>query len=205
MNEISIPHNIFEKTMPIAKSRAIQYKKGPVRISAPSSSYNSRSSSSSSSASSSDDNEDSSNAKIGKKRTSSYSNNHRPSSKRRVNNDDDDVEMCEAQEEPKSFIDKVRLDKEKKLNANKSRAPAAVAFSAPSSSTSPERTKLSMSDYRASRGLPPATSSRGVPPSRQPSNAGSSSLFINRKRPVASVSNNRDCSLIKYLLDDLNF
>lgn len=205
MNEISIPHNIFEKTMPIAKSRAIQYKKGPVRISAPSSSYHSRSSSSSSSssASSSDDNEDSSNAKIGKKRTSSHSNNHRPSSKRRV--DDDDVEMCEAQEEPKSFIDKVRLDKEKKLNANKSRAPAAVAFSAPSSSTSPERTKLSMSDYRASRGLPPATSSRGMPPSRQPSNAGSSSLFINRKRPVASVSNNRNCSLIKYLLDALNF
>lgn len=188
--------------MPIAKSKAIQYKKGPVRISAPSNSYNSRSSQSSSSASSSDDNEDSSNAKTGEKRTSSHSNNHRPSSRRKV---DDDVEMREAQEEPKSFIDKVRLDKEKKLNANKSRASTAVSFSAPSSSTSSERTKLSMSDYRASRGLPPAAPSRGVPPPRQSSSASSSSLFINRKRPVASVSNNRDCCLIKCLINTSKF
>lgn len=185
--------------MPTAKSRAIQYKKGPVRISAPSSSYNSRSSSS---ASSEDDNEDFSNTKTGEKRTSSHSGSHRPSSRRRV---DDDVEMRETQEEPKSFIDKVRLSKEKKLNANKSRASTAVAFSAPSSSTSSERTKLSMSDYRASRGLPPAAPSRGVPPPRQPSSTGSSSLFINRKRPVASVSTDRDCSLIKYILNALNF
>ncbi|KAI8644405.1 hypothetical protein BD408DRAFT_124206 [Parasitella parasitica] len=175
INETSIPHNIFEKTAPITKSRTLQYKKGPVKISAPSSGNNSRSPSSASSE------DESANANTGEKRAASKNSSHRPNSKRRV---DEDVEMREVNKGPTSFIEKVRFDKEKKLNATKSR-PAAVSFSAPSNSSSTERPKLSISEYRVSRGLSPAVSNRRVPLQRQPSTS-SSSLFINKKRPVAS-------------------
>ncbi|EPB85292.1 hypothetical protein HMPREF1544_07906 [Mucor circinelloides 1006PhL] len=193
INEMSIPHNIFEKTVPIAKSKAIQYKKGPVKISAPSS-YNN--SSSPSSASSSDSESTTNNARTGDKRKSSSSSKRSSNSsrKRRV---DDDIEMRDIKQEdvkmsPSMFLEKVRQDKEQKLNTSKSRAAAAVSFSAPTNaSSSSDRAKLSISDYRASRGLPPAVSNRGAPPppQRQPNAGTSSNLFINKRKPTAAVSN----------------
>lgn len=190
---MSIPHNIFERPVSIAKSKTIQYKKGPVRISAPSSRNNSGSPSS---ASSSDDDESSTNARTGDKRksSSSSSSKHASSRKRRV---DEDTEMRDTKQEeedvkmsPSSFLEKVRQDK-KRVSASKNRSAAAVSFSAPTNSTSSERTKVSISDYRASRGLPPAVSNRGappLPPQRQPSTGANSSLFINRRKPAAAVS-----------------
>ncbi|CEP09562.1 hypothetical protein [Parasitella parasitica] len=100
--------------------------------------------------------------------------------------------MYEADNEPASFIEKVRLDKEKKLNAAKSRQ-APVSFSAPSNSSSTERLKPSISEYRASRGLSPSVSNRGVSVQRQPG-TGSSSLFI-KKRPTASRPNRQPNAL----------
>ncbi|KAF1805165.1 SEN1 N terminal-domain-containing protein [Mucor lusitanicus] len=188
INEMSIPHNIFERTVSIAKPKTIQYKKGPVRISAPSSHNNSRSPSS---ASSSDD-ERTTNARTGDKRKSGSSGSSSSNRKRRL---DEDVEMRDIKQEeedvkmtPSTFLEKVRQDKEQKLNASRSRSAAAVSFSAPTNSTSSERTKLSISDYRASRGLPPAASNRGSlpPPQRQSSTGANSSLFINRKKPAAT-------------------
>lgn len=190
---MSIPHNIFEKTVPIAKSKAIQYKKGPVKISAPSS-YNN--SSSPSSASSSDSESTTYNARTGDKRKSSSSSKRSSNSsrKRRV---DDDIEMRDIKQEdvkmsPSMFLEKVRQDKEQKLNTSKSRAAAAVSFSAPTNApSSSDRAKLSISDYRASRGLPPAVSNRGAPPppQRQPNAGTNSNLFINKRKPTAAVSN----------------
>lgn len=92
--------------------------------------------------------------------------------------------MSDHEEEPptkqrksKSFIEKVRQDKEKKLTQG-------TAIDVPSST--PGRAKMSIAEYRAARGLPPPA---GRPVVRQNSSGGaSSSLFINKKKPVAPVS-----------------
>ncbi|GAN07711.1 hypothetical protein MAM1_0172d07213 [Mucor ambiguus] len=193
ISEMTIPHNIFERAASITKSNPIQYKKGPVRILAPSSRSNTISPSS---ASSSDDDGDerTANARTGDKRKSSSSSNSKHSSSSRKRRVDEDVEMHDIKKEeedvkmtPSTFLEKVRQDKEQKLNVNKSRSAAAVSFSAPTNSTSSERTKLSISDYRASRGLPPVASGRGAPaPQRQSSTGPNSSLFINKRKPAAT-------------------
>jgi hypothetical protein len=91
-------------------------------------------------------------------------------------------------EEAPSFIDKVRQDKERKLANSRN---TSVSIPEPRATTSATTTpaRLGMAEYRASRGLPPTpTSTNRIPlPARQSANSGSS-LFINRKKPPASVS-----------------
>lgn len=159
INELSVPRNIFEKNITIAKKKTISYKRGPIKIAQPNSNPNSNSNS---------DTEDQ--PKTGEKR-SSHSSADRPSARRRkVSTSSREVEMEEV-----SFIDKVRRDKE--MKRDKVVQP---------SSTNPNKT--SIAEYRASRGLPPIvsnTSQRIPPPVRTNNNSAGSSLFIKKKPSVS--------------------
>lgn len=103
-------------------------------------------------------------------------------------NDNGDIAMTDApviqKDESSSFLEKVRRDKELKARMVQAATPVPAASS-----------NMSMNAYRASRGLPPLQSSRlstalpaKIPASVKPSNAGTSNLFINRRKPVVSVS-----------------
>lgn len=176
--------------------KTIQYKRGPIKISAPQSNGSNSNSNS--------DSEDVVAVKTGEKRGAAHSSADRPSARRRkVCNDSTsrgDTEMKDApplvlsrkRDEPDSFIEKVRRDKEIKTQQQQSPTKAVA--------TSPTRNKISIADYRASRGLPPLPSpSSSTAPTLSPqkmarqnssgtSAPGSSSLFINRKKPAVSVS-----------------
>lgn len=123
--------------------------------------------------------------KVGNKRPASTSiaKANEPMAHRR-RTESEDVVM----DEPPSFIDKVRQDKERKLaHSQTASEPRATIPSV----TTAAPARLSMAEYRASRGLSPVTgtSSNRVPlPPRQSSSSSGSSLFINRKKPPASVS-----------------
>lgn len=166
---------MFEKTVAVVKKKTVSYKRGPVKIAEPKSNPNSNSNS---------DEEDQQAQKIGGKRLKSSSGS-RPSARRRIaSSTSEDVEMEEATQ-PLSFIEKVRREKE----SIQERTPQTTSTINPPN-------KLSISDYRASRGLPPlaAGSSQRIPPPIRPTgNSGGSSLFIKKKaapsrpRPVNAL------------------
>jgi hypothetical protein len=106
---------------------------------------------------------------IGNKRRLSNEEEEQPQSKRKPSKKEDTTP---------TFIDKVRQDKEKHLG---------TSIEVPNT---PARSKMSIAEYRAARGLPPTQ--QGRPITKQNSSGPSSSLFITKKKPVAPVSNKQN-------------
>ena len=151
MNDASIPQNIFERNIVITKQPVLPRRKGPVKIDQPSSTPDEASPLSSPGV-----------EPIGSKRKNSpppYASRKRPH-----HSVPEDVTM---EDNNRSFIQKVRQEKEKKSSSR------GVPIVAPSNASGSK--KISMNDYKSIRGH------------HGNSNNGSS-LFINKRRPQASVS-----------------
>lgn len=172
MNEASIPRNIFEKNVTAVKKKTVAYKRGPVKIAEPKSNPNSNSNSS-------DEEDQQTMQKVGEKRSRTTSSGNRPSARRRVTSSTSEDTEMEDVSQPMSFIEKVRQQKESALENTSQQTAAAAPTANPVN-------RISISDYRASRGLPPlatgSSSQRIPPPSRPPTNpSAGSSLFIKKK------------------------
>ncbi|KAI8350314.1 SEN1 N terminal-domain-containing protein [Choanephora cucurbitarum] len=149
MNDASIPQNIFERNIVITKQPVLPRRKGPVKIDQPSSTPDEASPLSSPGV-----------EPIGSKRKNSpppYASRKRPH-----HSVPEDVTM---EDNNRSFIQKVRQEKEKKSSSR------GVPIVAPSNASGSK--KISMNDYKSIRGH------------HGNSNNGSS-LFINKRRPQAS-------------------
>lgn len=154
MYDTPIPQNIFERNIVITKQPTLPQRKGPVKIDQPSSTP--------------EENSPASDMDIvGSKRKSSPS--HAVNSRKKLHHSvPEDVTMDDSN---RSFIEKVRQDKERKS------AGRGVPIVAPSNASGPK--KISMTDYRNMRGHQGSSNS---------SSSSSNSLFINKRRPQASVS-----------------